>query len=93
MELEDKEVLQKFLFLHLFPNHLKNRVSSTLSLGLVDFKRCVSTLTNLNRNSNLHFKREMNHELDRSNMSTDVQETRLIALTIKTIVTDDIEIR
>ena len=36
--LENKETLQKFLFMHLIPNHLINRVSSSLSLGLQEFK-------------------------------------------------------
>ena len=40
-ELEDREVLQKFLYLHLIPNQLRNRLSSILSLELVDFERCV----------------------------------------------------
>ena len=41
LDLKNEEVLQKFLYLHLLPNHLKNRVSSSLSLGLADFKRYV----------------------------------------------------
>ena len=41
MELENKETLYKFLYLHLIPTHLKTRVSSSLSLGLADFKRSV----------------------------------------------------
>ena len=41
IDLENKEILHKFLFLHLIPKHLKTRISSSLSLGLQEFKRFV----------------------------------------------------
>ena len=41
IDLKNDEILQKFLYMLLIPNHLKKRVSSSLSLGLADFKRCV----------------------------------------------------
>ena len=41
IDLENKEILHKFLFLHLIPNHLKSRISSSLSFGLQELKRFV----------------------------------------------------
>ena len=44
LEFEDKEVLQKFVYMHLMPKHLKDKIASNLSLGLAEFRRCVVDL-------------------------------------------------
>ena len=61
MVLEDKEVLHKFLFLHLTPSHLKNKVSTTLSLGLVDFKRYVMDMCDADLRKTRDVAREINY--------------------------------
>ena len=61
MELEDNEILHKFLFLHLMPSHLKNRVSSTLSLGLVDFKIYVMEMCDADLRKNRDAAREVSY--------------------------------
>ena len=40
-DFEEKEILQKFLFLHLIPKHLKDKISSSLSLGFEVFRKYV----------------------------------------------------
>ena len=47
LDLKNNEILLKILYLHLIPNHLKNRMSSCLSLGLADFKRCVMNICDM----------------------------------------------
>ena len=40
-DLEDKEILQKLIFLHSIPEHLKDKISISLSLGFKEFRRYV----------------------------------------------------
>ena len=61
LDLENKEILHKFLYLHLIPNHLKNRVSSSLSLGLQEFKRCVMDVCDADLRNSRDASREIRY--------------------------------